>query len=50
MKKLSRLALKTVEYSKFEDEAMQHLSWYDVPVTWTKKDLREFYQKTRGNA
>ena len=44
-KRLLRAVKLSKSYAQFEHRVIQFLKWYDVPKTWTKKDIEVFYFK-----
>jgi hypothetical protein len=46
--RLMSLVKRSNGISEFVDTVIRFLKWYDIPSTWTKKDLRDFYLRHGG--
>lgn len=48
IKRLCRAVRISKNYEHFERRVIQFIKWYDIPITWTKKDIKDFYRLHGG--
>jgi hypothetical protein len=46
--RLLKLLAKTERYCEFERRVISSFRWFQIPITWTRKELREFYYQRGG--
>lgn len=47
LKRLYKAVKAYKTYKAFEGRVLAFLKWYQVPMTWTKKDLETFYYSNK---
>lgn len=45
---LAKALKRAKTFEAFNQDVSRKLRWYGIPVTWTLKELREFYDYYKG--